>query len=254
MELKELLKGKLSEEELELVHRGFDLVGDIAIVQLPEDFEKKEVVAEAIVKVHKRVKTVCNRIGKIENEERIPKIEVIWGDGTETIHKENNCLFKLDISKVFFTPRMQSERKRVIGLVKEGEKVLDMFAGVGPFSIPISKKAEVTAIDINPWAVKYLRENAKLNRVELKIYEGDCKEVVEREKISEMDRIIMNYPKGSLEYLPVAKKAVKKGGIIHLYTFEKEGEEKEFDLEVLGKRKCGEVAPRLFRVVYDLRK
>ena len=230
----------------------FDIIGDVAVISEREDIDN---IVEEIKKTHKHVKTICIKKGKIQGEERIPKIEVMWGDGTETIHKENGFRFKLDVKKVFYTPRMQNERAIVISKVRSNERVLDMFAGVGPFAIPIAKKAkQVVAIDINKHAIKYLKENAKLNKVNVKTYVGDCREIIRKENLTEFDRIIMNFPKGAKEYLDVALKAGRKGTIIHFYTFEKQ-ERMKFseDFEVLERRTCGDVAPGLFRVAYDLK-
>ncbi len=145
---------------------------------------------------------------------------------------------------------MQNERMRVIKQVKKNEKVLDMFAGVGPFAIPIAKKAHVCAIDINPYAIRYLKENARINKVELRIFEGDCKKIIKN--LGEFDRIIMNFPKGSKNFLDIALKHLKKKGIIHFYTFEKKDELNKKNIVIRGKYFCGDVAPGLSRVCYDL--
>ncbi len=272
MGFKELLKGKLSEEELKKVRRAFDLIGDIAIVEIPEGLEEKEgLIAEAIAKFHKNVKVVCKKAGVVSGEERVRPLEVIYGENrTETIHVENGCRFKLDVSKVFFTPRLASERMRVVGKVREGEIVADLFAGVGPYSIPIAKFAKpkvVYAIDKNPEAYKYLVENIKINKVVGKVlpFLGDCREVVEKEEIKGVDRVIMNLPKTADNFLDVAFGICKRGTTVHFYYFLREeelfwrGEEiikenaEKFNRRVkfLEERKCGELAPRVYRVVID---
>ena len=228
----------------------FDIIGDVAVVN--EINNKKELI-KIIKERHKHIKTICQKIGKIEGEERIPKIRVIWGKETETIHKENGFKFKLDVKKVFYTPRMQNERAVIISKIKPNEKVLDMFAGVGPFAIPIAKKARVTAIDINKDAISYLRKNCIINKVLVKSFVGDCREIILQEKLKGFDRIIMNFPKGSVNFLKTAVSAGKKGTIIHLYIFEKD-EKTKFpkELRIIEKRSCGDIAPGLMRVVYDL--
>jgi tRNA (guanine37-N1)-methyltransferase len=111
---------------------------------------------------------------------------------TETIHKENGIRLKIDINKAYFSPRLQTERQRVIEQVKPGETVIDMFCGVGPYSIAIAKKArEVYAIDHNPAAIKLLKENIKLNKVtNVKALKGDALELIKT--LPKADRIIMN--------------------------------------------------------------
>ncbi|MCD6547256.1 MAG: class I SAM-dependent methyltransferase family protein [Nanoarchaeota archaeon] len=271
--LKEVLKGKLSDEELKLVRRSFDIIGDIAQVEIPEELKSKEkIIAEAIMKVHKNVKVVVKKIGPTAGEERIRPVKVIAGEKrTETVHIENKFKFKLDLNKVYFSPRLGSEHLRVINQIKPNEVVFDLFAGVGPFAIPAAKRAKkVVAIDINPYAIKYLKENARINKVENKIeaYVGDCREVVKKHKWKQKaDRVIMNLPAHSGEFLDVAFYVAKKGAIVHFYYFLKEEElfegavkkikeaEKEYGRKtrILNKKKCGQLAPRVWRVVIDFK-
>jgi tRNA (guanine37-N1)-methyltransferase len=130
----------------------------------------------------------------------------------------------VDLSKAYFSPRLSYEHNRVASLVKDGETVIDMFAGVGPFSILIAKthNVKVYAIDVNPHAVEFLKKNIRLNRVEDKVHPilGDAKQVVEEKLVAVADRVIMNLPEKAIEFVDVACKAIKPtGGIIHFYTF-----------------------------------
>ncbi len=249
------LKDKLEELGIQDIGSSFDIIGDVIIIQFPDKFKGQKKVASVLMDIHKHVKTVCKKIGKIEGEERIPKIVKVLGNGTETIHKENGFSFKLDVKKVFFTPRMQNERLRVINQIKKDEKVLDMFAGIGPYAIPAAKKSNVYAIDINPPAIKYLKENAKLNKVQLSSFVGDCKKIIKKQDLKSFDRVIMNFPKGAINFLDIAINSVKKGGIIHLYCFEKEDRIKiDKRLKLISRNLCGDIAPGVFRVAYDLMK
>jgi tRNA (guanine37-N1)-methyltransferase len=235
------------------IGNSFDIIGDIIIINFPEKFGKQKQVALALMKIHKNVKTVCKKIGRIEGEERIPHTRKILGNGTETVHRENGFSFKLDVKKVFFTPRMQNERARVLVQIKEGERVLDMFSGVGPFSIPAAKKAEVCSIDLNPYAVKYLKKNAEMNKVKLTPFEGNCRIVVRKHRLKGFDRVIMNFPSKAKDYLDVALASVKKGGTVHFYTFEKDDRAKfGNEVKVISRNPCGDIAPGVFRVCYDL--
>jgi tRNA (guanine37-N1)-methyltransferase len=142
----------------------------------------------------------------------------------ETIYRENGCRYLLDVLNVYFTPRLSTERMRIAGQITNGEKIVDMFAGIGPFSILIAKRfplAHVIAIDKNPVAIKYLRENAKLNKLKnIEIKEGDAREEVMR--ISDADHIIMNLPHSAMEFIDAALGIIKSGGVIHFYAISHE--------------------------------
>ncbi|MCW1296171.1 MAG: class I SAM-dependent methyltransferase family protein [Candidatus Parvarchaeota archaeon] len=268
----DLLKNKLSDEELELVPRAYDMVGDIIVLELDEKLRHKEKeIASAFLKFHKNARVICKKIGFTSGEERVRPIKIIAGEKrTETIHKENNCRYKVDLSKVFFTPRLANERLRIANQVKDGEVIVDLFAGVGPFSILIAKRKNVKifAIDKNKYAYKFLIENIKLNKVEDKItaFWGDCRDVVKKENLVNVaDRVIMNLPKQACDFLDIAFLCAKKNATIHFYYFLPEEEifdgaikiikerAKEFGkkIKILNSLKCGDLAPRVYRVVID---
>src|SRR6267143_376652 len=183
--LEEVLARQLPSSIIPLVSKSFDVIGDIAIIELSpatEPFEKD--IAEALMKVHKNIKTVYSKAGPITDNQRLrPLHHVLGAFRTETIHKELGCRFKIDISKVFFSPRLSAEHKRVAEQVRPGECVVDMFAGVGPFSILIAKRSndvQIHAIDANPEAAKLIGENARMNKVQdrIRVWEGDARVVV----------------------------------------------------------------------------
>ncbi len=223
----ELLEQRKSIEELVGLKPSFEIVGDIAV--LTEDVANEQLVAEAIMSLHKSIKVVAKRISPVEGVFRSRRLKVIAGEHrTETTHKENGCRYKLDLERVYFNPRLARERDRVASLAthdkNEKEEVIDMFAGVGSFAIQIAKRApqsHVTAIDINPAAIRYLRENMKLNGVSnIEAIESDIKEVY-REFTDRADRIIMNLPKSAYLFLAEALNMLKpEGGIIHFYDVE----------------------------------
>ncbi len=271
--IKDRLKDKLTDDEIKLLKTSFDIVGDIAQLEIPEELESKEkIIAETVMKLHKNVNVVVKKVGATSGEERIRPVKIIAGENrSKTIHRENNYEFELDLNKVYFTPRLVTERKRVVSQIKEGEIVFDLFAGVGVFSIPCTKKAEkVIAIDINSDAVRYMKENAMRNKVwsKMEIYEGDCRKVVEEKNFENCaDRIIMNLPMHSENFLDVAFKIAKKDCVIHFYTFLEESElfEKGIKtikdsaekhgkkIEILGNKTCGQLAPRIYRTVIDFK-
>lgn len=226
--LKTLLKDKLEPRELKVLCKSYDVVGDIAVVRVDEILKPKApLLAEAIMKTHKRVKTVLLQTSPVLGEFRLRDLQWIAGENrTETIHKEFGCLFKVDLKQVYFSPRLSYERMRIAELAKPNEVVVNLFAGVGCFSIimvKFSKVNKVYSIDINPTAVRYMRENVKLNKVEGRVIPivGDAKEVVEKQLRSVADRVLMPLPEKAYEYLDQALIALKpSGGYIHYYAFE----------------------------------
>jgi tRNA (guanine37-N1)-methyltransferase len=223
----ELLQDKLPSHLLASLPRALDFVGDIAIVEIPPELDVyKNVIGEAILKTHRTVQTVLAKAGAVSGSYRLRHFHVIVGEPkTETIHKEYGCQYYVDVAKAYFSPRLSYEHNRIASLVKNSETVVDLFTGVGPFAVLIAKTHEnvkVYAVDANPDAVKFLRKNIRLNRVEGKVYPvlGDARHIVEERFSGTADRVIMNLPETSLEFVEAACKAVKPtGGIVHYYSF-----------------------------------
>ncbi len=225
--LAEVLADELPSHLLKSLPRALDVVGDIAIIEIPTELEAhKNVVGNAILKTHRAVRVVLAKAGAVSGTYRLRDFDFIAGEHrTNTVYKEYGCSYYVDVAKAYFSPRLSHEHQRVAALVQNGETVVDLFAGVGPFAVLIAKNnktAEVYAIDINADAIDLLKKNARLNRVESRVYPivGDAKQVV-NEKLSGLgDRVIMNLPETANEFIDVASKAVKpSGGIIHFYGF-----------------------------------
>lgn len=227
LKLVDMLEDKLPLHLLASVPHAIDFVGDIAVVEIPTELQDyKKVLGEAILRTHKRVNTVLAKSGPVEGAYRLREFEVVAGvEKTETTHREFGCVYYIDIVKAYFSPRLSHEHARVASQVKEGEMVVDMFAGIGPFSILIAKKHEnvrVYSIDVNPDAVESLKRNVAANRVENRVLPllGDVRQVVGQQLNGVADRVIMNLPEKAIEYIDVACKAIKsKGGIMHYYEF-----------------------------------
>ncbi|MEM2995094.1 MAG: class I SAM-dependent methyltransferase family protein [Candidatus Bathyarchaeia archaeon] len=223
----DLLADRLPPYVMACLPRALDFVGDIAIIEIPQELETyKAVIGEAILKAHKNVQTVLAKASAVTGTYRLREFNVVAGKPkTETIHKEHGCQYHVDLAKAYFSPRLSHEHKRVASLVNEGETVIDMFAGVGPFAILIAKTREnvkVYAVDANPSAVELLIRNVRLNRVESKVHPilGDAKQVVNEKLAGTADRVIMNLPEKSIKFLNSACKALKPtGGIMHFYFF-----------------------------------
>lgn len=225
----ELLKDKMPPHLLGCLPRAIDFVGDIAITEIPPELEAyKAEIGNAILQAHKNVRTVLAKAGAVKGTYRLREFNLIAGQAkTETIHKEHGCQFHVNLTKAYFSPRLSHEHKRVAATVKDGETILDMFAGVGPFAILIAKTHEnvrVYAVDINPDAVALLKKNIRLNRVDGKVYPmlGDAKQIVKQKLRGAVDHVIMNLPEKALEFVDAACEALKpEGGIIHFYSFVK---------------------------------
>ncbi len=180
----DLLNKKLTKEELSLVPSAFDVIGDIIILEIKPGLEKKEkIVAEAFLKLNKNIKTVAKKSGIHKGVFRTQKLKVLAGEKTkETIHIENNVRIKLDVEKVYFSPRLSNERKRIMKIVKPNESVLVMFSGCGPYPAVLSKNTnakEIYGVEINPTAHKYAVENIKLNKLRnVELFLGDVNEIL----------------------------------------------------------------------------
>ena len=198
---------------------SFDVVGDVAIVKVPDDIlELKEQIGAAILQTV-GVRTVMMDSG-VKGELRIRDLERIAGTGSsETVHKEFGVRMATDPSKVYFNPRLATERMRVASLVQSGEIIIDMFAGVAPFPLVISKHSNakmVYAIDLNEDAKGFMDRNIEMNKVTNVIaMQGDARSVMK--DLPKADRIIMNLPQSAFEFLDLALSNINKNGTIHLH-------------------------------------
>lgn len=262
--LKEYLIGKISLEKIEELKKSFDIIGDVVILEIPGDLEEeKHLIGKAALQVTKR-KSVYRKKSEIKGVVRTRELEHLAGDDfSETIHQEFGSRLKLDVRKVYFSPRLATERNRIVDQVQNGEIIIDMFAGVGPFAVAIARKHEVRiyAIDINPEAINYLMENIKLNRVDGKIKPllGDVNEVLDHLNIH-ADRIIMNLPGSSWEFLPLSLKYLKPGGVLHYYQFSRDFDEpvervkkaaQLRQVKILDKRRVKSRSPGVWHVGID---
>lgn len=208
---------------------SFDVLGSreksVAIVEITEDkVEKEKEIAELIMSENKNIKSVLRKDSSREGEYRTRSYTLIAGnEDTEITHKEHGYSLRLDPRKTYFSVREGTERQRIASKVKEGETVMVMFAGVGPYAIAIAKKQpdveKVIAIEINEPAVEYMKTNVRINKLSHKIIPilGDVKEKCEK-WYGKCDRIIMPLPMSAEDFLEDAVKCAKPGAIIHFYT------------------------------------
>jgi len=274
--LKELLKGRIPDNLLQLVPRSFDIVGSrtgsVAIVELPDEVKPYAVeVAKAIMSIHKNVKSVLVKASERLGEYRLRRLELVYGDeDTEVFHREHGCVFKLDPRKVYFSPREATERMRIARMVSPGERVLVMFSGVCPYPITIAKTQPlvevVYGVELNPDAHRYCVENVRLNKVEGKVVPlpGDVREVCPSMK-GMFDRVVMPLPRGAHMFLDLAVECLKHRGVIHFYHWarepdlfseaeellKKEAERQGCSVKVVGRQRVLPYAPRVWKVRVD---
>jgi tRNA (guanine37-N1)-methyltransferase len=221
------LHDKMPPDLLASVPQALDVIGDIAIVEIPAELKPyKALIGEAILKTHKNVKTVLAKAGAVSGTYRTRDLAFLAGEQkTRTVHREFGCQYQVDVAKAYFSPRLSHEHQRVAMLVKAGETVVDLFAGVGPFSVLIAKmnaNVKVYAVDLNPEAVELLKVNVRLNRVENRVFPilADARQIAQTKLKGTADRAIMNLPETAIEFVDAACHAIKpKGGIVHFYAF-----------------------------------
>lgn len=211
-------------EEVRL--RSYDIIGNIAVIRIEPSRKDKVRVAEALMRRHRNLRTVLMQTGAVSGRLRLRGLR--WVSGVrnyETVCREHGCVFKVDLKNCYFSPRLSRERLRIASLVNAGETVVNMFAGVGAFSVLMAKLGQagkVYSIDINPVAVELMRENARLNRVENRVVSilGDSKEVVMKHLGHTANRVVMPLPREAHTYLEYAVLALRpSGGWIHYYDF-----------------------------------
>lgn len=232
---KELLNKKLKvgEKEKEFLPAGYQRIGDIVILNLDKKIKKKEKqIALAIKELFPSVKTICIREGKIVGKLRKPKIKVILGKETETIHHEGDCLYKLDVKKAMFSQGNLFERHRISKNILKNQTIIDMFAGIGYFSIPFAKQgAKVYAIELAKDSYEYLIKNAKLNKVNKNLIaiQGDSKKESSRlaKKGIKADVISMGYIPTPLDFFKYALKISKPNALILFHCLLSKYPEKE---------------------------
>ena len=271
--LKKSLENILTSQESQELISSFDQIGDIIIVKIPNSLlTKKKLIGETLLNEVKIAKSVFYQASAVEGDFRTRNLEILAGeDKTETEYKEFGCKFTVDVENAFFSPRLSTERERIANLVQEGEMVVNMFAGVGMFSIMIAKKKRCTvySIDINPVATKLCEKNIISNKIAGNIISinGDASQVIQEQLRNKSDRTLMLLPERSDEFLESAINATKSGGIIHYYSHihadkksnaGKLSEEHYLQVtpvksEILGSKIVRAVGPRYYQTVVDVK-
>ena len=271
--LKKALENILSEEESAELFSSFDQIGQIIVLRIPDSLKsKKKIIGETLLDKVKTTRSVFYQSSPVEGEFRTRNLEILAGeDNTETEYKESGCRFLVDVEKAFFSPRLSTERERISRLVSDGEVMINMFGGVGMFSILAAKmkNCAVYNIDINPDASLLCEKNIKLNKLKGNVISlnGDATKIIENNLQNLADRVLMLLPEKSDEFLDVAATAVKNNGIIHYYSHihadkkqdaPKLSEQHYLSIaknrsEILNSRIVRPVGPRFYQTVVDVK-
>lgn len=270
--LRETAKGFLTKKELDLLVSSFDVVGDIAVLEVPARLKRKaKKIAQALLESQPRVKTVLFKSSPTKGVFRLRGVKWLAGEKkTATTHKESGCVFRVDLARVYFSPRLSHERLRVASQVKPGERVLALFAGVGPYPLVIAKRkdAKVAAVELNPVAVRLLKENLSLNKLRgrVEVVAGEARRVVKRKRFKAWaDRVLMPLPFTAGDFLDAVLPCCRKGCVVHFYGIGAEPDpfaeslkrirfackNKGLSCRVKARRRVHAFAPRVSKIAVD---
>lgn len=219
--LRDALKGKIPQQDLDNLVTSFDTLGDIAIIEIRNEINEK-LVGQAVLDANPAIKTVYKKAGAHEGPFRIMPVKFIAGEKkSTTIYREHDVHMRITIDQTYFSPRLSEERRRIAELVKPGETIAGFFAGVGPFPLVIAKKQKCTiyAVELNPKAYEMMKQNIEMNKLKGEIIPmlGDVREI--SQTIPRCDRVLMPSPKTGESFLVPSMLAAKKGAMMHYYEF-----------------------------------
>ncbi len=259
---------------MEKIHRSFNILGNIAVVNFPNGtkmVEKKKFASE-ILKNNKFLKTVLEKSGKFSGRLRKMQTKHLAGDkNKEVLYRENNCAFRFNLDTTYFSPRLSNERKEIATDIKKNSEIFVMFAGVAPFSIVIAKNSnpkKVYSNEINREANRYAQINAEINGIKNKIefVNGDVKKAALKlaKEGKKFDYIVMPRPQLKDSFLKEAFMLSKNKTKIYYYDFckadevdkivnliKKEAEKAKKKIKILKTKVAGEIAPYKIRVRVD---
>ena len=267
------MSGILSEKEVSELYGAFDQIGNIIVIRIPDSLSsKKKTIGETLLQKVKTAKSVFYQSSPVEGNFRIRNLELLAGeDNTETEYKEHGCRFRVDVQKAFFSPRLSTERERIANMINDEEIVINMFGGVGMFSIIAAKKKKCTVynIDINPYAIELCKKSISLNKLkgQVETIIGDASKIIEERLVDKGDRILMLLPERSDEFLGSAIKATKSCGIIHYYSHQHANKRQDavelskqhflqvtpVKSETIGGRMVRPVGPHYYQTVVDVK-
>ncbi|MGB3223490.1 MAG: hypothetical protein WBB23_11880 [Desulforhopalus sp.] len=264
------MEESFSVSELAHLVNAYDVVGDIAVVIVPEELEKKEqLIANAILASNRKIKVVAKRAGHYGGEFRTIPLTILAGENRkETEVKESGIRLLVNPETVYYSVRSGSERRRLAALVQPDESVLVLFSGIAPYPLIISRYSRskyIVGIEKNPQAHAYGIKNLSLNRkiTNVALHLGDVKEVLPRLG-TVFDRVVMPLPTRGEEYLPDALQVLREHGFVHFYDMQHpENFQASIDKIVsacaVANRtvlsteitRCGHCAPQKYRICID---
>jgi tRNA (guanine37-N1)-methyltransferase len=273
--LKEVLQEKLDVTEIDKLSSSFDIIGSIAIIKIPETLSsKKTLIADTLIEEIKSVKTVFSQVSSIEGDYRLRKLEFLSGENTPiTIYKEHGCTFKVDVINTYFSPRLSTERLRISNLISPNEVIVNMFGGVGTFSIIIARNnrsSKIYSIDSNPIAYELCKENTEINKLTNNVFPilGDAKEIIPKNLRGIATRVLMPLPEKAKEFVDSAVNSlVNSKGIVHYFAHVGAENKKnaiqsalldttvsfgDFNHIIRNIRVVREVGPRFYQIVSDV--
>jgi tRNA (guanine37-N1)-methyltransferase len=273
--LKELLQERLDSTELEKLSSSFDIIGTIAIIKIPESLtSKRKLIADALIEEIRPVKSVFCQVSAIEGDYRLRKLELISGENSPiTVYKEHGCTFKVDVINAYFSPRLSTERLRIAKLTEPNEVIVNMFGGVGTFSIIISrynKSAKVYSIDSNPMATDMCRQNIEINKLTGNVIPvlGDAEQEIHKSLKGVAKRVLMPLPEKARDFVDAAVSSLENGsGMIHYFCHVGADNKKtaiqngvmdtsesfsKFNHTIRNVRVVREVGPRFYQIVSDV--
>lgn len=273
--LKELLQERLDSTEIEKLSSSFDIIGTIAIIKIPESLtSKRKLIADALIEEIRPVKSVFCQVSAIEGDYRLRKLELISGENSSiTVYKEHGCTFKVDVINTYFSPRLSTERLRIAKLTEPNEVIVNMFGGVGTFSIIISrynKSAKVYSIDSNPTATDMCRKNIEINKLTGNVIPvlGDAEQEIHKSLKGVAKRVLMPLPEKARDFVDAAVSSLENGsGMIHYFchvgadnkktaiqngVMETSESFRKFDHTIRNVRVVREVGPRFYQIVSDV--
>ncbi len=273
--IKRIAEKVLGPSFADMLWKRIEIVGDVVIIRRAFDVsvEVYKAIGEEILRELPYIKSVWLATSPVKGSERIREYVHIAGEKkSETMYKEHGCIFKVDFTKVYISPVLGFDHIRIAKMVKANEKILNMFAGFGPYSIIISRYSKpfyVVSIDLNEFAAKYARINIELNKVDAfnEVIHGDAL-LITPTFHEEFDRILMPYPDIFENAFKASLSAVKIGGYLHPHLFveaqnKHEAMQKAYDIiklhakelgvvvETLGGHVIRGVAPRKYHVTVD---
>jgi len=270
--LKEALQEKLPKDLAEFAPKAYDSFGDIAVIEIPKELEKKKrLIGKTLLEVQPRFVTVCSIESNHEGEFRVQQVKVIAGKrNLVATYKESAVTLKVPLGEVFFSPRLGTERLRIAKEIKKGEEIGCWFSGVGPYPVVFAKNSvmgHAVAIELNPVAHDYAKENAIINKCSDKIdfVKGDVKKVYKKYK-RVFDRIAMPLPHTGYLFLEEAFYCIKEKGTIYFYEIVEKGNFKLPEsqireaakkqgrkIRIMNKRKVRQFSPTKEQVVFDIK-